>query len=162
MILFQTKLSWIKLIFVASFQRNRLLLLPWLINSVISLFFNAIAIVLSVVISVSSKSPDYASIIPFAVAAIIIFGRKMSFQNCFRLQFEVFCSSDFCLCVFLQASTYTHILPFILYTKIFDRLHQIANIPASFKIVTAPATQFIHAAEMHVRIMNLIRTFTLV
>lgn len=158
MILFQTKLSWIKLIFVASFQRNRLLLLPWLINSVISLFFNAIAIVLSVVISVSSKSPDYASIIPFAVAAIIIFGRKMSFQNCFRLQFEVFCSSDF----YLQASTYTHILPFILYTKIFDRLHRTANIPASFKIVTAPATQFIHAAEMHVRIMNLIRTFTLV
>lgn len=55
-------------------QRNRLLVIPWIINSFISLVFNGMGIVLTVIISMKSNAPDYSSIIPFTVAAVIVFG----------------------------------------------------------------------------------------
>lgn len=70
-----------------SLQRNRLLIIPWLINSLISLLFNGIGIVLTVVISMKSNAPDYSSIIPFTVAAVIVFG-NYNFWFIFRFFFS--------------------------------------------------------------------------
>lgn len=62
------------LIFFIPLQRNRLLIIPWLINSMVSLLFNGTGIVLTVIVSMQSNAPDYSSIIPFTVAAVIVFG----------------------------------------------------------------------------------------
>lgn len=63
-------------------QRNRLLIIPWLINSMVSLLFNGMGIVVTVIVSMQSNAPDYSSIIPFTVAAIIVFGNYDCFFRC--------------------------------------------------------------------------------
>lgn len=60
--------------FRISLQRNRLLIIPWLINSMVSLLYNGGGIVLTVIVAMKLNAPDYSSIIPFTVAAVIVFG----------------------------------------------------------------------------------------
>lgn len=76
-----------------SLQRNRLLLLPWLINSLISLMFNATAISITLYVSLSSKSANYTAVIPFVVTFIVVFGKKklfIEFCEANYLNFDLF------------------------------------------------------------------------
>lgn len=62
------------LLITGTVKRNRLLLLPWLINSLISLMFNATAIAITLYVSLSSKSANYTAVIPFIVTSVVVFG----------------------------------------------------------------------------------------
>jgi len=61
------------LLITGTVKRNRLLIIPWLINSFISLLFNAVAIGFALSQVATSESTNYTAVISFAVAAGIIF-----------------------------------------------------------------------------------------
>ncbi|XP_055323972.1 uncharacterized protein LOC129578824 [Sitodiplosis mosellana] len=61
------------LLIAGTVKRNRLLIIPWLINSFISLLFNAIAIGFTFYHLWETNATNYTAIIPFAVAGGIIF-----------------------------------------------------------------------------------------
>lgn len=54
-------------------QRNRLLILPWLINSTISLLFALVWMILASVY-ISQNFNDYSTFIPIIVMAFIVYG----------------------------------------------------------------------------------------
>ncbi|XP_031618156.1 uncharacterized protein LOC116337618 [Contarinia nasturtii] len=63
------------LLIAGTVKRNRLLVIPWLINTFISLAFNAIAAATSLYLTITSQHMDnITSTLPFIVAGIIIFG----------------------------------------------------------------------------------------
>lgn len=80
---------------IFSFQRNRLLFLPWLINSLISLFFNAITIAASFyTIFSQSKTP---TIIPVGVAMILIFRKwKPKYKFHTKVYSKLVISCNYC------------------------------------------------------------------
>lgn len=116
-----------------SLQRNRLLIIPWLINSFISLLFNAVAIGFTLSRVVQQNSANYSAVIPFAVAAAIIFGKTilininiMAMNSIEPVQINL---NVFILFDYFQQFMCMHTWQFTVYTKKFAELHQTVNIP---------------------------------
>lgn len=85
-----------------------MLLLPWLINSLISLMFNATAIAITLYVSLSSKSANYTAVIPFVVTSIVVFGKKklfIEFCEANYLNFDLFLTVSRYLCVCLPCNS---------------------------------------------------------
>lgn len=97
------------------FQRNRLLVVPWLINSFVSLLYSGVAMTLALFMALSAKYPDYASVVPFGVATLVIFGKIPTFQ------WSNYICSDLIflfLCVFVGIYVYAYLAIYSLYQHI--------------------------------------------